>query len=101
MTVKLMCTLLIPVGVIPEVGAMCLKEKTPETCSWRYIIYGGSYAISKGEGLLQAWSLSLMMMTVIDPGQGLLPVNLSLIMKIAIIGEGAEAQRIGDWGMML
>ena len=86
-----MCTLFIPVRVIPGVGAMCLMEKTPETCSWRYIIYGGSYAVSKGKGLLQAWSLSLMMMTVIDPGQGLLPVNLSLIMKIAIIGEGAEA----------
>ena len=42
-----------------------------------------------------------MMMIVIDPGQGLLLMNLSLIMKIAIIGEGAEAQRIGDWGMML
>ena len=42
-----------------------------------------------------------MMMTVIDPGQGLLPVNISLIMKIAIIGEGAEAQPIEAWGMML
>ena len=29
------------------------------------------------------------------------PASLSLIMKIAIISEGAEARSIGAWGMML
>ena len=36
-----------------------------------------------------------MMMTVIDPDQGLFLVSLSLIMRNAIIGEGAEARPVG------
>ena len=42
-----------------------------------------------------------MMMTVIDPDQGLPPVSLSLMLKIVIINEGVKAQAIGAWEMML
>ena len=34
-TMKLVCTQLIPVGVIPKVGAMCLMGKILENCNWR------------------------------------------------------------------
>ena len=74
---KLVCTQLIPVGVNPEVGAMCLMEKIPKTFKWKQIIYVGSYAVSKGERLLQAQGLSPMIMTVINPDQGPLPKSFS------------------------
>jgi len=59
------------------------------------IIFRGSYTISKGDGLLQAWNLILMMMMVATgSGQGLLLVSLSLVMKTAIIGGGAKAHLV-------
>ena len=43
----------------------------------------------------------MMMMVVTGLDQGLLPVSLSLVMRIAIIGGRAEARLIGAWGIML
>ena len=43
----------------------------------------------------------MMMMVATDPGQGLLLVSLSLVIKTAIIGRGAEAHLAGVWEMML
>ena len=77
---KLVCTQLIPVGVILEVGAMCLMGRIPETCNWSWIIYVGSYIESKGGDLHQAQGLHLMTMIVIDLDQGPLPASLSPIM---------------------
>ena len=42
-----------------------------------------------------------MMMVATSPGQGLILVSLSLIMKTAIIGGGAETHLVGAWEMML
>ena len=42
-----------------------------------------------------------MMMVATGPGQGLILVSLSLIMKTAIIGGGAETHLAGAWEMML
>ena len=101
-TVKLVCTPPIQVGVILEVEVMCPMEKIPETCSWRYTIYGGSYAVSNGEELPQAQSLLLMMMMpVIDPDKGLLPMSLFLVMRIAIIDGEAETHLTRAWAIML
>ena len=42
-----------------------------------------------------------MMMVATGPGQGLILVSLSLMMKTAIIGGGAETHLAGAWEMML
>ena len=43
----------------------------------------------------------MMMMLVIDPDKGLLPVSLFLVMRIAIIGGEAEAHLTRAWAIML
>ena len=66
------------VGVSLEVGVTSLMERILGTCSWRSTIYGGSYVVSDGEGLLPVWNLLLMMIGTIVTGsnQRLLPVSL-------------------------
>ena len=39
----------------------------------------------------------MMMMIVTGPDQELLPVSISLVMRIAIIGGRAEARLAGAW----
>ena len=66
------------VGVSLEVGVTSLMERILGTCNWRSTIYGGSYVVSDGEGLLPVWNLLLMMIGTIvtGPNQRLLPVSL-------------------------
>ena len=66
------------VGVSLEVGVMSLMERILGTCSWRLTIYGGSYDVSDGEGLLPVQNLLLMMIGTIvtSPNQRLLPMSL-------------------------
>ena len=56
------------VGVSLEVGVMSLMEIILGTCSWRLTIYGGSYAVSDGKGLLLVWNILLMMIGTIVTG---------------------------------
>ena len=56
------------VGVSLEVGVMSLMEIILGTCNWRLTIYGGSYAISDGKGLLLVRNLLLMMIGTIVTG---------------------------------
>ena len=84
-TKRLVCTLPRLVGVNLEVGVMFLIRRIPKPCSGRLIVCEGGYAANDGEGLLQALTFLLMIgMSVIDPGQELLPVSLSRVMRTII-----------------
>jgi len=91
--VKLVYILLKLTGASLEVGVTSLMKRILEAYSWRSTVYGGGYAVNDGERLLQALTLLLMTMgmAVIGLGQGLLPVSLFLMMRIAIISAEIEA----------
>ena len=101
--VKLVYILLKQAGASLEVGVMSLMKRILEACSWRLIVYGGGYAMSDGERLLQALTLLLitMGMKAIGLGQGLLTVSLFCVMRIAVISVGIRVHLIKVWAAML
>ena len=90
--VKLVYILLKLVRASLEVRVTSLMKRILEACNWRLIVCGGGYAASNGERLLQALTLLQMMigMAAISLGQGLLPVCLFRMMRIAIISVGIK-----------
>ena len=72
-TAKLVCTPRILVGASPKAGVTSLMSKIPEACSWRLIVFAGSYATSSKEGLPQTLTHPPLMMEMVAIGLGLRP----------------------------
>ena len=100
---RLVCIPHILVGANLKAGVTSLIRKIQEACSWRLIVYAGSYAMSNEEGLPQILTLLPMMigMAVTSPGQGLPSVSLSCMMKVTIMSTKIGARLAKAWEMML
>ena len=82
-------------------GVTFLMRRIPKPCSWRLIVCEGDYATNDEEGLLQTLMFLLMIrMAVIDPGQGLLPMSLSRVMRTTIMSPEIGAHLAKAWEMM-
>ena len=81
-------------GVGLEVGVTSLMKRILEACSWKLIACGEGCAVSNEEELLQTLTFLLLMMemAVTGPGRGLLPVSLSLVMRITTMSANARAR---------
>ena len=101
-TGRLVCIPPILVGASLQVGVTFLMRRILKPCNWRLIIWRGSCFMS-GEGELLPILTSLLKMrsmVVIDPGQGLLLVSLSCMMKTTIISVEAGIHLLEAWEMM-
>ena len=68
-------------------GVIFLIRRIPKPYSLRLTVCEGRYAVSDGEELLQILTFLLLMigMVVTEPGQGLIPISLSHVMRIIIM----------------
>ena len=90
----MVCIPRILVGVNLEVGVTSLMKRILEACNWKLTACEEGYAVSNEEELLQTLTFLLMMMemAVIGPSRGLLPVSLSLVMRITTMSANARAR---------
>ena len=91
-TAKLVCTPRILAGASLEAGVTSLMRKIPEVCSWRLIVFVGSYAVNGGEGLPQILTPPLMMMEMVatGPSPRLPLVSLFCMMRTIITSGGVR-----------
>ena len=81
-------------GVNLEVGVTSLMKRILEACNWKLTACEEGCAASNEEELLQTLTFLLIMieMAIIGPSRGLLPVSLSLVMKITTMSANARAR---------
>ena len=98
-----MCIPNILVGANLEAGVISLMKRILEACSYRLTVYGGGYAASDRERLLQALILFLMTigMTTTGLGQGPFLMSLFRMMRITIISVEVRVHPAKVWAIML